>query len=375
MESLGCSGYLLKPIKQQQLFNALLTILGQSKSAAGDRPGRLVTRHTLSEQMRQSLHLLLVEDNAVNQKLAVTILQKAGYRVDTAETGQQAIDALGRERYSMVLMDVQMPEMDGFEATRRIRLLEASMRHTPIIAMTAHAMKGDRERCLAAGMDDYVAKPLQPAELFQAIERWSGAEGALRKGTGSLRRVTGMLSLPAAEPPAAPEPESAGIDDSLLAELGDLPLDAFDLGGAADDGSSPVLSEAEPPPTPVLPPAPAPPAGAAPLNYTEALPRFDYDRRFFLEIYQDFLQHMPGRLEEMQQALAAGDAPRLNRAAHSLKGMAGNFCAEPLTTLARRLEQAARDNELAEAPGLVAAIHAELPRLAAYRQAIEQMAG
>jgi len=171
MEAIGCAGYLVKPIKPSQLIEALVAVLGQSQHQVRDERPQLITRHTISEQ--KNLRILLVEDNPINRKLAVALLSRAGYPVETVENGRQAVDALKAHRYGLVLMDVQMPEMDGFEATQVVRAQEGSRDHTPIIAMTAHALKGDRERCLAAGMDDYLSKPLQRPELFKAIERWT----------------------------------------------------------------------------------------------------------------------------------------------------------------------------------------------------------
>ncbi|HMB24751.1 MAG: response regulator, partial [Chloroflexota bacterium] len=148
LETLGCSGYLLKPVKQQMLFDAVVAVLEQQLN----RSPSLVTRHTLAEQRKLGLRLLLAEDNSINQKLAVFLLQKAGYSVDAVETGAEVLEKILENQYSAVLMDVQMPEMDGLEATHRIRERErAGGGHIPIIAMTAHAMQGDRERCLEAG--------------------------------------------------------------------------------------------------------------------------------------------------------------------------------------------------------------------------------
>jgi two-component system sensor histidine kinase/response regulator len=171
MEALGCAGYLLKPVKRRELSDALMAVLGQSRDRAPDLAPRLVTRHTLSEL--KDMRILLAEDNPINRKLVVTLLARAGYAVETVENGAQAVDALKKGRYSLVLMDVQMPEMDGFEATKVIRAQEGEQTRIPIIAMTAHAMKGDRERCLTAGMDDYLSKPLQTKDLFKVIERWT----------------------------------------------------------------------------------------------------------------------------------------------------------------------------------------------------------
>ena len=174
LEALGCAGYLLKPVKQSQLFDLIITVLGRQKVPAKRKPGRIVTRHTLAEERRRRTRLLLAEDNPMNQKLAIALLKRAGYWVDAVENGKMVIEGLKRKNYDLILMDVQMPEMDGLEATQAIRKTEGMERHTPIIAMTAHAMKGDRERCLEAGMDGYISKPIEPQELLDAIKKWTG---------------------------------------------------------------------------------------------------------------------------------------------------------------------------------------------------------
>jgi two-component system sensor histidine kinase/response regulator len=165
---LGISAYLVKPIRPAELLDAICLIVQKS---APKTAVPLVTRHILREIRHRTL-VLLVEDNPVNQKLAVALLEKRGFAVTTAGNGKVALAALEREPFDLVLMDVQMPEMDGLEATSAIREGEKSTgRHVPIIAMTAHALKGDQERCLAAGMDAYVSKPIRTSELFETIER------------------------------------------------------------------------------------------------------------------------------------------------------------------------------------------------------------
>jgi signal transduction histidine kinase/DNA-binding response OmpR family regulator len=173
---LGIAAYLLKPVKQSELFDTLATIL--SPAEAEPEAGALVTRHSLRERGRP-FHILLAEDNPVNQKLALKLLRNRGHTVETVTSGLQAVAAVRNGRFDAVLMDVQMPELDGLEATRHIREWESSPSgvrtalppHTPIVAMTAHAMKGDRDRCLQAGMDDYVAKPIDADDLFAALSR------------------------------------------------------------------------------------------------------------------------------------------------------------------------------------------------------------
>jgi two-component system, sensor histidine kinase and response regulator len=166
---LGISAYLTKPIRQEELLDAILTALGTRPST--DTMPPLVTRHSLRE-VRNSLRILLAEDNAVNQLVAVRLLEKHGHAVTVAENGRKALETFDKEPYDLILMDVQMPEMDGWEATQAIRMKEkATGGHIPIIAMTAHAMKGDEERCIAAGMDDYLTKPIRTAALLEALDK------------------------------------------------------------------------------------------------------------------------------------------------------------------------------------------------------------
>ncbi len=185
LEGLGCAGYLMKPVKQSQLFDTIITVLSRRNSDAKDKSGSIVTRHTIEDQKRRSIRILLAEDNPTNQKVAVGLLGRAGYRADVAENGRMAVEAHQRSSYDLILMDVQMPQMNGFEATKAIREREEGIKHTPIIAMTAHAMKSDRERCLQAGMDDYLSKPIEPQELLDVISRWSRLRAQKKDGSPS----------------------------------------------------------------------------------------------------------------------------------------------------------------------------------------------
>jgi signal transduction histidine kinase/CheY-like chemotaxis protein/HPt (histidine-containing phosphotransfer) domain-containing protein len=171
---MGVAAYLTKPITQSSLFDAIVNVL-KSPSAPTNTTAKLVTRDTLRESKR-SLRILLAEDSPVNQIFAVTLLQKHGHSVQVVENGKEALAALEAACFDVILMDVQMPEMDGFEATAAIRDHESRTgAHIPIIALTAHAMKGDRERCLDAGMDGYVSKPIRAEELLQAIDELAPA--------------------------------------------------------------------------------------------------------------------------------------------------------------------------------------------------------
>lgn len=166
---LGVSAYLTKPIDRLELQEALLRV--NFASSANGRTPALITRHVIREQAKP-LRLLIAEDNVVNQRLIVRLMEKRGHTVVLAQNGKEALEVLEQQPFDIVLMDGQMPEMDGFEATRRIREKEkVTGAHVPIIALTAHAMQGDKERFLAGGMDGYVAKPLKPEELFAVIEK------------------------------------------------------------------------------------------------------------------------------------------------------------------------------------------------------------
>jgi len=169
---LGIAAYLLKPIWKSELLSAILTTLGQDTAA----PRTLVTRHEL-RQAGRSLRVLLVEDNAVNQIVGLRTLEKLGHTAVLANNGSEALSLLSKQEFDLVLMDVQMPVMDGLTATRHIRATEKiTGRHIPIIAMTARAMRGDREICIAAGMDGYIAKPVRLADLASAL---SGKQAAI----------------------------------------------------------------------------------------------------------------------------------------------------------------------------------------------------
>jgi two-component system, sensor histidine kinase and response regulator len=166
---LEVAAYLTKPVGQSELFDAILRVLGSRASET--QQSALVTRHSLREG-RTGPRVLLAEDNAVNQTLAVRLLEKRGCSVEVAGNGREAVAAFEKQSFDLVLMDVQMPEMDGFEATAAIRERERTTgTHTPIVAMTAHVMKGDREQCLAAGMDGYIPKPVRPQELFDVLNK------------------------------------------------------------------------------------------------------------------------------------------------------------------------------------------------------------
>ena len=171
----GASGQLTKPVKQSQLRASILAVLGVHERAPTQKPGtgELITDYSVADSSQSKARILVVEDNAVNQRVAVALLGRGGYVTEIANNGSEALAALARIPFELVLMDCQMPVMDGLEATRQLRARELrSGGHIPVVAMTANAMEGDRERCLAAGMDDYLAKPIIGKELYAKIKHW-----------------------------------------------------------------------------------------------------------------------------------------------------------------------------------------------------------
>ena len=175
-QAAGFSGYLTKPVRKAHLYDCLRLVMGQT-TASPARDGAeqpepsLITRHQVAE-LHAQVKLLVVDDNPINQKVAVKMLEKLGYHADVAGDGKQALQALAQHSYDLVFMDCQMPEMDGFETTRMIRAQEKAGYRLPIIAMTANAMEGDREHCLSSGMDDFVSKPVKSQELTRVLTQW-----------------------------------------------------------------------------------------------------------------------------------------------------------------------------------------------------------
>jgi len=304
----GAKGYLTKPVRHDELRDCLRTVLGMAHASvetpqSGDTTTpRLVTRHTLAEHATRR-KVLVVEDNSVNQKLAVRMLEKLGYRPDLVENGQEALAALDAGAYDAVLMDCQMPVMDGFEATAAIRRQEAAGKryagagHLPIIAVTANAMQGDRERCLAAGMDAYLAKPIKLEDVRATLARW-------------------VIS-----------PASVETDKGAVKSLGSV-------------------SE-----------------GRAIFDPSQMLQNIGGDQDLMVQLVDLFLERQADMMSQVRQALALGDAAAVERSAHTLKGTAGNLCAPELTLAAGRLEAVGRLGMLHDAPAVYAHLEMEMLRL------------
>jgi len=276
---LGLAGCLSKPVKQSELLDVILSALGaQDKSAR--QPA--VEGESSTPRPARSLRVLLAEDNPVNQRLVVKLMEKQGHKLVVTGNGQEALAALERDTFDLVLMDVQMPEMGGFEAARHIREREASTgTHIPIIAMTAHALKGDRERCLEAGMDAYVSKPIQARLLFEAIEK--------------------LVPAPTPEP----TPAAVVIVDEKLPTRVEVPK------ARANDKI---------------------------FDREAALAMIDGDTELFGELVGLFMTESVELLNQIHGAIARRDAKLLERAAHSMKGSVAAFSAESARRVAQTLE-------------------------------------
>jgi CheY-like chemotaxis protein len=209
------AAFLTKPIKPSRLFDALLSVFGGTLEMAEPATPASTDGQNLAERL--PLRILLVEDNAVNQQLAMLLLQKIGYRVDVAGNGVEALDALERQPYDVVLMDVEMPEMDGLEATRRIHQRWSSDR-PHIIAVTANALRGERELCLQAGMDDYITKPIRIEQLAAALSR--GSRRAVPSSAPQAIDPAVVRRLVASLGPGGPESVD-GLIDAFLRNVPD----------------------------------------------------------------------------------------------------------------------------------------------------------
>ncbi len=300
---MGINTCITKPIRQSDLLDAIMSALGSRR-----QPVHLSISPKEVRPAR-ALDLLLVEDNPVNQRLALRILEKWGHRVAIAHNGRQAVDTWLQHQFDLVIMDVQMPVMSGLEAVALIRTHEAGTdRHTPVIAMTAHAMDSDRRKCLESGMDDYVTKPIDVARLFEAIERLAGPAKT--------------------ESPPPPAPARA----QPLAAKADL--------------------------------VPAPSTTSPPeFDLAFALKRVDGDHALLREVTGLFLEDAPKLLQQIRDAIEHRDARLLEHAAHTLKGAVGNFGARPTQELALELEKAGRSGQFDDAPALLNQLEGQFARL------------
>jgi len=294
-ESIGFAGYLVKPLRHLDLYNVLSITLATHKGNNLDEASfvenpPIITCHSAREARRISVdstkRILLVEDNIINQQVALGILKKYGLKADAAADGAEAIKALEIIPYDLVLMDVQMPVMDGFEATRHIRDPKSAVlnHEVPVIAMTANALQGDRENCLNAGMNDYVSKPIEPQKLVEALEHW------------------------------LPETKD---DDPLVKKL---------------DVETPVNRDSEP--QNVIFDKPA------------LMKRLMDDEDLAREVISTYLNEIPIQFQELKKCLESNDTAGTERHVHTIKGASANLGCEALRAVASQLEKSCKNGDL-----------------------------
>jgi CheY-like chemotaxis protein/HPt (histidine-containing phosphotransfer) domain-containing protein len=303
MEEIGFSAYLIKPARQSELLGCLTTVLADKAMAYEPKP--IVTRHTIREIHRGAIRILLAEDNIVNQQVAVGILKKLGLHADAVANGAEAVKALETLPYDLVLMDVQMPEMNGYEATRQIRDLQSLVQNhqIPVIAMTANAMQGDREKCLKAGMNDYISKPVSPQSLAEVLETWLPKETA-----------------------AATTEHSRGKSEHATSASNKEPkIPVFDRAGM--------------------------------------LARLMDDEDLVKAVAESFLEDIPRQINALRSFLETGDIGSSERQAHNIKGAAANVGGEVLRVVAYEIEKTAKAGDLGTAISVMADLEVQFDAL------------
>ncbi len=323
IQHIGIEKRLTKPVTESQLFDAMMEVVGADKESPMQRTIHREAAATMKDygEMLQGAHLLLVEDNEINQQVATEILGQAGITVDIAGNGVQAIAALEEHTYDAVLMDIQMPVMDGYEATRRIRK-DARYKGLAIIAMTANAMSGDREKSLEAGMNDYVTKPINPGQVFATLTKWVKVPaeregGEWSSSSGDLRR-TGLMA-----------------------------------------GGTTELREDQP--WPELPG----------ISLEDGLTRVGNNRTLYRKLLSQFRSGNEETVAKIREALEAGDLHTAARLAHTVKGVAANLGADALAGAGAELESAFKQGKLEGVEGLITSFARELGEVMEGIQAFE----
>ena len=303
-ENAGVNAFLLKPIKQSVLLDTIMDVFGHETIISAAK-NRIVSSKPMNSDLFQGVKVLLAEDNAINQQVATEILSAAGIIVETADNGQEAIRAIfGKPLtdgypYDIILMDVQMPEMDGYDATRIIRS-DPAYENLPVIAMTAHAMKGDKERCLSAGMNDYVTKPIDTEKLFEALARW------VKKTVQSEKCKVQSDDTMEKGSALTPDTSHLTLNTSHLTLISELPG----------------------------------------IDIPSAMKRLSGNAKLLHNLITKFGQTYANAAQDIKTAIGVGDFQTAARLVHTVKGVAGNISATELYEVSVQLEEAVRNGRL-----------------------------
>ncbi|MCP4602074.1 MAG: response regulator [Proteobacteria bacterium] len=301
----GIDGYLTKPIRKNILYRTIESVLRQSIIGDNEIKKSLITKHNIVGKEEEKGQILLVEDYITNQQVATRHLQKAGYYVKIAENGRIAVDEYKRKHYDLILMDIQMPIMDGYQATEEIlNIQNEKAEKVPIIAMTAHAIKGYRDECLNKGMDDYLSKPFKRRELLEIVDKWIVSTPALNK-----KQLKSSI---------------VNRDTAVKIEEG------------------------------------------APMEYEAAIEEFEGDEEFLIEVLDGFLENVGAQIGTIRKAISDGDAEVVREEAHSIKGGAANLRAGDLSKTALQLENHGKTENLKNGTIILEVLEKELHRLDSY---------
>lgn len=309
-KEIGIEGYLTKPVRRNDLYKAIGSVLGLSMEADLRLAPKSMTQNSAATNYTKKVRILLAEDYPTNQQVAMKLLRRAGYQVDVAENGQKAVEAYNQKHYDLILMDIQMPVMDGYEATKAIRNLEEELKKpkdkdipangekVPIIAMTAHAMKGYRERCIEALMDDYITKPFKKLELLAMVKKWGA---------------------------------SKSMDKSSQKHL-----------------QNKIMKK------------------DTPINFKRLLDEFECDKAFLMELLEGFLTNAETQIQKIRQAISEGYTDVVMTEAHSIKGGAANLTADKLSGIASELENIGKSGILEGAVNCLENLEKEFFHLMVY---------
>ena len=307
---LGINTYLTKPVRQSQLFDCLVALLNQNVPQSMPKAiPQIMSKPENSPAPQETKpeargRILIVEDNVINQKVTKLLVEKLGYSTDIAANGLEALEALEQSSYSLVLMDCQMPELDGYAATVEIRAREGVSRHTPIVALTANSMQGEREHCLQVGMDDFLAKPVKPADLAAALSRW------IPEGPATPANAAPAQPAEPEEEPST-EPQEPALDAAVLESLRQI------------------------------------------------------DEGLIEELIGLFMEDTPGRIEAMRMAIAVGDPKEMWQNAHALKGSCGNMGAKLMSGFCLEIEMLGKSGSIEGAASLLIKLEREFNRVQA----------